>query len=309
MSVTDIRTTPLRIYLTGATGFIGTHVAPRLIEAGHTVVGSTRSDAGADALRFAGVEPFHATLEDAQALAKGAEDADAVIHCAFDHDFSNFVANCQKDQAALKAFGEVLKGSDRPLLFTSGVGTGSPGPGRLAVESILDLQNPSPRTGSEILASQLVDDGVRVITMRLPQVHDTLKQGLISPLILLARAKGCSAYIEDGAMRFSAAHVSDVAVLYRLAVEQGQAGERFNAVDEEGVSSAEIAAAVGQGLGVPVVSLTQAEAAEHFGFMGMFAALDLPASSAWTRERLGWTPTGPGLLEDLRAMDYGALPS
>ena len=296
----------MRIFLTGATGFIGTHVAPQLIQAGYTVLGSTRSEAGAEALRRAGVEPFHATLEDAQGLARGAENADAVIHCAFDHDFSNFVANCEKDQAALKAFGEVLKGSDRPLLFTSGVGTGSPGPGQLAVESILDLQNPSPRTGSEILATKLVEDGLRVITMRLPQVHDTVKQGLISPLILLAKAKGRSAYIEDGGTRFSAAHVSDVAVLYRLAVEQGKAGERFNAVDEEGVSSRDIATAVGDGLGVPVVSLTQAEAAEHFGFMGMFAALDLPASSAWTRERLGWTPAGPDLLTDLGNMDYAA---
>ncbi len=297
----------MRIFLTGATGFIGSHLVPQLLGAGHHVLGSTRSEQGADALRQAGAEPYRAVLEEPEHLAKGAERADAVIHCAFDHDFSQFVANCEKDQAALKAFGEVLKGSDRPLVFTSGVGMGSPGPGQLAVESILDVENPSPRTGSEILATKLVEDGVRVITMRLPQVHDTLKQGLISPLILLAKANGRSAYIEDGETRFSAAHASDVAVLYRLAVEQGKAGERFNAVDEEGVRSVEIATAVGEGLGVPFVSLTREEAAEHFGFMGMFASLDLPASSAWTRERLGWTPSGPDLLTDLRNMDHGTV--
>ncbi|CAN5367453.1 SDR family oxidoreductase [soil metagenome] len=294
----------MRIFLTGATGFIGSHIIPELLQAGHSVVGVTRSDTGVDTLRAAGVEPYRGTLEDPAGLAKGADQADAVIHCAFDHDFSNFAAVVEKDIGVINAVGQILKDSDRPFIVTSGVGFGSSEAGATAVEAVLNPDSPNPRVRSEMEAAALLDAGVKVITMRLPQVHDTVKQGLISPMILISRAQGRSAYVGAGTTRLSAAHVSDVAHLYRLAVEQGRAGERFNAVDEEGVPLVDVATAVGEGLNVPVVSLTPEEVPGHFGMFGMFASMDLPASSAWTRERLGWRPRGPGLIADLKALDY-----
>ncbi|HEY3814636.1 MAG TPA: SDR family oxidoreductase [Caulobacteraceae bacterium] len=296
----------MRIFLTGATGFIGAHVTPLLLAGGHKVLGLTRSDAGAQALRKAGTEVHRGTLEDVDSLADGALQADATIHCAFDHDFSNFVANCEKDRRAIAAMGAVLKGTDKPFVITSGTGIGAPGHGQMAVEDVMNLEHPNPRTASEVEGARLAADGVKVIVMRLPQVHDTRKQGLVSPLIEIARATGLSAYVGDGANRWPAAHVSDVALLYKLAVEQGRGGERFHAVDEEGVSAHDFAQAIGQGLGVPVKSLSPDEAAAHFGWMSLFAGLDMPASSAWTRQRLGWTPKGPGILADLAEMDYGA---
>lgn len=297
----------MRIFLTGATGFIGSHMIPELLAGGHSVVGVTRSEAGAEALRDAGAEPFHATLEDPEGLAVGAGQADAVIHCAFDHDFSNFVANTQKDARVIAALGEVLKGSDRLLLITSGTGIGAPGHGQLATEDVTNFDHPNPRIASEQAGVALSQAGVQVAVMRLPQVHDTRKQGLITPLIDVARQKGQVSYIGDGANQWAAAHVSDVARLYRLAVEQGRGGEIFHAVDEEGVSAKAIATVLGEGLGLPVKSVTPEQAPETLGWMAMFAALDMPASSAWTRERLGWTPTGPDLITDLRNMDYAAL--
>ncbi len=294
----------MRIFLTGATGFIGSHLLPELLGAGHQVVGVTRSDTGAKALADAGAEPYRGTLEDPEGLGAGAAQADAVIHTAFDHDFSNFMANCEKDRHVIRALGEALIGSDRPLLITSGTGMGSAGPGRLATEDVIDTHNHNPRVASELAGAEMLAAGVKVLVMRLPQVHDTRKQGLVSPLIDVAREKGVSAYIGEGHNGWPAAHVSDVALLYRLAIEQGQAGERFNAVAEEAVSARDIATVVGAGLGVPVVSLSPEQAAEHFGWLGMFVGMDLPASSAWTRERLGWAPKGPGLIADLQRMDY-----
>lgn len=294
----------MRIFLTGATGFIGSHLIPELLAGGHSVVGLTRSEAGADALRAAGVEPYHGTLEDPESLRDGAAAADAVIHLAFDHTFSNFVANCEKDRRVIGVLGQVLAGSDRPLLITSGTGMGSPGLGQLSREDVFAADNPNPRVASELAGIEAGKAGAKVIVVRLPQVHDTRRQGLVSPLIDMVRRTGVSAYIGDGQNRWAAGHISDVARLYRLALEQGRAGERFHANDEEGVSAREIAMAVGEGLGVPAVSITPDEAATHFGWLGLFAGHDMPASSAWTRERLGWTPTGPGLIADLKAMDY-----
>jgi nucleoside-diphosphate-sugar epimerase len=294
----------MRIFLTGATGFIGSHIVPELLAAGHQVLGMTRSDAGAKALVAAGAEPFFATLENPDSLKPGAAQADAVIHCAFDHDFSNFIANCAKDERVIRALGAALAGSGKPLLITSGVGMGAGAPGTLATEDRFDTSHPNPRTASELAGADVLKDGVKVVVIRLPQVHDTRRQGLVSPFIDISRQKGLAAYVGEGRNRWSAAHVSDVALLYRLAVEQGQAGERFNAVDEEGVSAKDIAAAVGKGLGLPVKSLSSEQAPEHFGWMAMFASMDLPASSAWTRQRLGWSPKGPGLLADLEQTDY-----
>jgi nucleoside-diphosphate-sugar epimerase len=295
----------MRIFLTGATGFIGARIIPELLGAGHQVLGLTRSEAGARALVEAGVEARHGTLEDPESLAAGAAIADAVIHCAFDHDFSNFFANCEKDQRAIRAMGGALAGSDRPLVITSGTGMGTAEPGRLATEDVINIDNPNPRVASELAGAQMSAAGVKVVTVRLPQVHDPRMQGLVSPYILISREKGGAAYVGEGANRWPAAHVDDVARLYRLAVEQGEAGERFHAVGEEGVTARDIATVVGAGLGVPVVSLTPEQAGEHFGWLGLFVAMDMPASSAWTRERLGWRPQGPGMLADLRAMDYG----
>ncbi len=297
----------MRIFLTGATGFIGSHLIPELLAAGHSVLGLTRSDDGAKALVAAGVEPHRGALEDPATLAAGAAKAEAVIHLAFDHDFSRFAANCEKDQRAIRALGGALAGSDRPLLITSGTGMGAGAPGQLATEDVFNPGHGNPRVASEVTGAEMSAAGVKVVVMRLPQVHDTHRQGLVSPYIMVTHQKRLAAYIGEGRNRWPAAHVSDVARLYRLAVEQGRAGERFHAVDEEGVAAIDIATTIGKGMGVPVSSLTPEQAGEHFGWLGGFIAMDMPASSAWTRERLDWRPSGPGLIADLQKMDYSVL--
>ncbi len=294
----------MRIFLTGATGFIGSRIARELADAGHRVLGMTRSDAGAAALAAAGVEAYRGTLEDPDSLRAGAAQADAVIHTAFDHDFSRFAANCAKDHAAIRALGEALKGTDRPLLITSGTGMGSAEPGLPATEDVLNLEHPNPRSASERSGLQLLDAGIHVVVVRLPQVHDTARQGLVTPFIQISRQRGVAAYVGDGSNRWPAAHVLDVARLYRLALEHGAPGTRYHAVAEEGIPVRQIAEAVGAGLGVPVRSIAADEAGAHFGWLGAFAALDLPAASTWTRDALDWHPDGPGLLADLRHMDY-----
>jgi nucleoside-diphosphate-sugar epimerase len=294
----------MRVFLTGATGFIGSHIVPDLIRAGHQVLGLTRSDAGAEALIAAGAEPHRGTLEDPDTLRAGAAQADGVIHCAFDHDFTKFVANCEKDRRNIAAMAVALAGSNRPLVITSGTAMGSTGPGQLASEDYFNAAHPHPRKASEEAGVAAADAGVNVSVVRLPQVHDPVKQGFVSPLIDVARAKGVSAYVGDGRNRWPAGHVVDVARLYRLALEKAQPGARYNAVAEEGVAARDIAEAIGRGLKVPVVSLSPDEAQAHFGFIGAFVGLDMPASSALTQARLGWTPTGPGLIADLAAMTY-----
>jgi nucleoside-diphosphate-sugar epimerase len=296
----------MRVFLTGATGFIGSRILPELLAAGHEVIGLTRSEAGANALAAAGATAHLGTLEDPAGLADGARNADAVIHTAFDHDFTNFVANCEKDRRVIAALGSVLKGSDRPLLITSGVGIGDPGDGRPAREDVFDAHHFNPRIASELAGQALLEAGVNLSVVRLPQVHDTFKQGLISPYIEMARAKGVVAYVGQGANRWAAGHVRDVAKLYVLALDRAEAGARYHAVAEEGVAARDIAEVVAAGLDLPVVSLSPDEAAPHFGWFAMFAAADMVASSAQTREKLGWVPTGPGLLDDLRQMDYSA---
>ncbi|MGF6495309.1 nucleoside-diphosphate-sugar epimerase [Luteibacter sp. 621] len=297
----------MRIFLTGATGFIGSRIVPQLLAAGHQVLGMTRSDSGAAWLRENGAEAHRATLEDVDSIRAGAANAEAVIHTAFDHDFSNFVANCEKDRRVIAALGSVLKGSNRPLLITSGTGLGQANHGELAREDVVNFAHPNPRVASEQEGQAQLDAGVNVSVVRLPQVHDTKKQGLITPFIEISREKGLVGYLGDGSNRWPAAHVDDVALLYRLAVERAEAGARYNAVAEEGVAVREIADVLGAGLNLPVKSLTPEEAQAHFGWLGMFAGLDLSASSQLTRERLGWNPVGPSLLEDLRHMDYAAV--
>jgi nucleoside-diphosphate-sugar epimerase len=292
----------MRVFLTGATGFIGTAVVKELIEAGHQVLGLARSDAGAKSLIAAGAQAHRGDVEDLESLRRGAAASDGVIHTAFIHDFSKFEANCEIDRRAVAALGSELAGSDRPLIVTSGTAVAYT-PGRPSTEE--DAPNsPMPRVASEQAADAAAAKGVRVSVMRLPQVHDPVKQGLITYLIAVAREKGVSAYIGEGLNRWPAVHVLDAAHLYRLALEKGPAGARYNAVAEEGVPLREIAETIGRGLNVPVVSKSPEQAAEHFGWLGFFAAHDIPASSALTQQRLGWRPAGPSLIADLNAMQY-----
>ena len=294
----------MRIFVTGATGFIGSAIVPELINAGHQVLGLTRSDAGAEALAAAGAEVHRGSLEDLESLKSGAAKADGVIHCAFDHDFSNFAANCEKDKRAIEAMGDVLVGSDRPFVITSGTGMGSGAPGALATEDIANLHHPNPRVASEAAGISVAERGVSVSVVRLPQVHDPVKQGLITYSVAIAREKGVSPYIGEGLNRWPAVHVLDAARLYRLALEKHEAGSRYHAVAEEGVPMREIAEVIGRGLKVPVVSLTAEEAPAHFGWLAIFAGYDMPASSAQTQAKLGWKPTGPRLIADLEQMRY-----
>ena len=296
----------MRVFLTGATGFIGSRIVPQLLAAGHQVLGLTRSEAGAQALAAAGAEAHRGTLEDLDSLRAGAEQADAVIHTAFDHDFTNFVANCEKDRRAITALGEPLAGSARPLIITSGVGMGDAGHGQPATEDVFNTSHANPRIVSELTGQTLLDAGIDVRVVRLPQVHDPVKQGLISPFIEIARAKGFAAYVGEGANCWSAAPVHDVARLYALVLDKGVKGARYHTVAEEGVAARAIAETVAAGLGVPAVSLATAAAEAYFGWFAMFAALDLRASSTWTRAQLDWHPTGPGLIADLQAMNYAA---
>jgi nucleoside-diphosphate-sugar epimerase len=299
----------MRVFLTGATGFIGSAIVPELINAGHQVLGLTRSDAGAQSLIAAGAEVRRGSLEDPESLRSGAAQSDGVIHCAFDHsafgnDFAKFAEVCEKDRRAIEALGDALRGWDRPLVITSGTGMGNAAPGQPATEDHFDPNHPNPRRLSEVAGAAVAERGVNVSVMRLPQVHDTVKQGLITYAVQVAREKGASAYIAEGLNRWPAAHVLDVARLYRLALEKHEAGSRYNAVAEEGISMREIAEVIGRGLKVPVVSLSQEEARAHFGWLAMFAGFDMPASSAQTRQRLGWHPTGPGLIADLEQMRW-----
>jgi nucleoside-diphosphate-sugar epimerase len=294
----------MRIFLTGATGFIGSSVVPELINAGHQVLGLTRSEAGARSLIAAGAEVHRGDLEDIESLRSGAAMSDGVIHTAFNHDFLKFAANCEQDRKVIEAMGDVLVGSDRPLLITSGTGMGNAVPGQPATEDHFDPNHGNPRKTSEIAGASVAKRGVNVSVVRLPQVHDTVKQGLITYAVQLAREKGVSAYIGDGLNRWPAAHVLDVAHLYRLALEKHEAGSRYNAVAEEGVAMRQIAEVIGRGLKLPVVSISSQEAPAHFGWLAMFAGFDMPASSAQTRQRLGWHPVGPGLIADLEQMRY-----
>ncbi|MEG3158899.1 SDR family oxidoreductase [Sphingomonas sp. LB2R24] len=297
----------MRVFLTGATGFIGSHVIPELLARGHRVLGLTRSDAGAHSLEAAGVEVHRGDLEQPETLASGAAAADAVIHCAFDHNFTTFFENTRKDERNIAAMGAALAETHKPILITSGVGIGTPLDGGPATEDVLNPGHANPRIATELAGAALIAQRIDVRTIRLPQVHDTTKAGLIMPLIAEARRAGAMAYVGEGTTRWAAAHVSDVAKLYVLALEKGEPGARYNASVEEGVTARAIAEAIGRGTGLPVRSVTGDEVEHYFGWMAPFAALDMIASSAWTRARLGWEPTGPDLLTDLAAMDLSGL--
>lgn len=297
----------MRVFLTGATGFIGSYLVPELVNAGHHVVGLSRSDAGAEALTRAGAEVFRGDVNDLDRLRIAAEAADGVIHAAFNHDFSNLRQHSEEDRRAIETLGEALAGSNRPLIVTSGTGLARSKTGGPVIETDDHLTLvESPRAATEEAADTLIAKGGQVIVTRLPQVHDPRHQGRIALHIQLARQKGWVAYVGEGKVRLPAAHVTDVARLYRLALEKGQSGARYNAVAEEGVALRDIAELIGAGLGVPVKSITPEEAPDYFGLLAKLAMTDLAASSALTRQQLGWIPTGPDLLTDLRSMDYSA---
>jgi nucleoside-diphosphate-sugar epimerase len=294
----------MRIFVTGATGFIGTELVTELLEAGHEVRGLTRSDAGVEQLKAAGAEVHRGDLQDLGSLRSGATGMDVVVHLAFSHDWSAFAQNAADEMKAIEALGSVME-PGKLLLVTSGVGLARGGPGHVRTESDPPVDSPVIPRRPERIAQAVAEKGVHVAVVRLPQVHDTRKQGLVTLQTQVAREKGVSAYVGEGASRWAAAPLKDVAHLYRLAVEKTGPGLTvYHAVQEEGVSAREIAETLGKGLKVPVVSITPEKAGEHFGWFAHFAGLDMPASSEWTRKTLGWEPTGPGLIEDLRNMKY-----
>ena len=295
----------MKIFVTGATGFIGSAIVHELIGAGHQVLGLARSDAGAKSLGAAGAQVHRGDLTDLERLRNGEAAADGVIHTGFIHDFSKFAENCEVDKRAIETLGSALEGSERPLLVTSGLATVAEGRTSTEEDAPLPPSAVYPRA-SEVTTETLLKRGVRVSVVRLPQVHDRVKQGLVTYAIAVAREKGVSAYVGEGLNRWAAVHVLDTARLYRLALEKQEPGARYHAVAEEGVPVRDIAEAIGRGLKVPVVSKSPEEAAAHFGFLGMSVSRDLTGSSVQTQRRLGWHPTGPGLITDLDRAHYFA---
>jgi nucleoside-diphosphate-sugar epimerase len=292
----------MRVFVTGATGFIGSAVVRELIDAGHQVLGFARSNAGAKSLVAAGADVHRGSLEDLESLCIGAAAADGVIHTAFIHDFSNYGPAAEADRRAIETIGSALAGSDRPLIVTSGTLLAQR-QGPLATEA--DAHDPNFPRKSEDAALALAARGVRASVLRLPpSVHGNGDHGFVPRLISIAREKGVSAFIGDGLNRWPAVHRLDAAHLYRLVLEKGSAGESYHGVADEGIPTREIAEVIGRHLNVPVVSKTREEAADHFGWIARFFGIDCPASSALTQERLGWRPVQPGILADLSAEHY-----
>ncbi|HXD00800.1 MAG TPA: SDR family oxidoreductase [Verrucomicrobiae bacterium] len=294
----------MRVFITGATGFVGSAIVQELIKAGHDVTGLARSDAAAKSLSAAGARVHRGDLQDLESLRAGAGAADGVIHAGFNHDFSKFKENCEHERKVVEALGSALAGSERPLIITSGIGLLPPG--RLATEETMPASpNPNPRVASEEAARAVADRGVRVSLVRLPpSVHGDGDHGFVPILINIARQKGASAYIGEGLNRWPAVHRLDAAHLFRLALEKGAARAWYHGVAEEGVPFRQIAEVIGRRLNVPVISQTPEEAARHFAWFAHFAAIDVPASSQQTQQNLGWRPTQPGLIADLDRPAY-----
>jgi nucleoside-diphosphate-sugar epimerase len=292
----------MRVFVTGATGFIGSAIVRELIDAGHQALGLARSDAAAESLVALGADVHRGSLEDRESLRSGAVAADGVIHTAFFHDFSNYGPAAEADRRAIETLGGALAGSDRPLIITSGTLLAQR-QGSLATEE--DAPNPSFPRKSEEAALALAARGVRPSVLRLaPSVHGNGDHGFVPRLIGIAREKGVSAFVGDGLNRWPAVHRLDAAHLYRLVLEKGTAGATYHGVADEGIPTREIAEAIGRGLNVPVVSKSREEATDHFGWIVHFFGVDAPASSALTREKLGWRPVQPGIIADLNAEHY-----
>ena len=295
----------MRVFVTGASGFVGSAIVRDLLLAGHQVLGLARSNAAADALIAAGVEVHRGELENPKTLQEGAVASDAVVHTAFIHDFSRFKEVCEVERLAIEALGAALTGSNKPFLITSG--TAFVSPGRVATENDLSVFGPDviPRVITEQAADAVAEQGVRVSLIRLsPSVHGDGDHGFVPTLIQIAREKGSSAYVGDGANRWSAVHRLDAAHLYRLVLEKDLFGVRYHAVGEEAVAFRDIAEAIGKGLNLPVVSKSPEQAAEHFGWFASFAGLDCPASSRQTQESVGWNAVQPSLIADLEQGNY-----
>ena len=292
----------MRVFVTGATGFIGSAVVRELIDAGHQVLSLARSDAAGKFLLAAGVDVRRGSLDDLESLRSGAAAADGVIHTAFIHDFSNYGPAAEADRRAIETLGGALAGSDRLLIVTSGtLLVQRRGP--LATEE--DIPNPNFPRKSEDATLALAARGIRSSVLRLPpSVHGKGDHGFVPRLISIAREKGVSAFIGDGLNRWPAVHRLDAAHLYRLVLEKGTAGAIYHGAADEGIPTREIAAAIGRGLNAPVVSKSREDAADHFGWIAHFFGVDAPASSAQTQERLGWRPVQPGLIADLNAEHY-----
>lgn len=290
----------MKVFVTGASGWIGSATVRELIAAGHQVVGLARSDAAADRVSALGAEVVRGELADLDVLTAEAQAADGVIHLGYHHDFSQMAEAAELDRAAMRAFGDALAGTDKPFLFASGViGTTD--------EDDRPAAGTHPRVESAALAFGIAERGVRVVGVRFaPTVHGEGDYGFVAELARVARERGVSAYVGDGSHVWPAVHVSDAARLVVLALESAPAGSAVHAVAEEGVSTREIAESIGRGLGVPTESIAVDDAVDTLGWIGMFFSRDLPASSARTRASLGWEPTGPTLLEDLDARFYTA---
>lgn len=295
----------MRVFVTGATGFIGSAIVKELIDAGHQVLGLTRSDAAAKSLAAAGAKIHRGDLEDLDSLRRGAADSEGVIHIAFIPDWSKFEANCKTDRRAIEAIGSALAGSDRPFVVASG--TAVLKWGRLGTEEDAPDSNflGAHRGPCEEMALSMASRGVRVSVVRLPpSVHGDGDHGFVPVLIGIAREKGLSAHIGDGLNRWPAVHRLDAAHLLRLALEKAPAGARLHGVAEEGVAFRNIAEVIGRRLNIPVVTKSPEEAANHFGWFAAFPGVDCPASSKLTQERLGWRPVQPSLLTDLERGSY-----
>lgn len=294
----------MRIFLTGATGYIGSAIVPELINAGHQVVGLARSDANAKSLVAAGAQVHRGSIEDLDSLRSGASAADGVIHTAFNHDFSKWAENCENDRLAIEALGSALAGSNRPLVVTSGTGLVTRADGRPAAEDDAPTST-VPRIKSEEATNAIAARGVHVSVVRLPpSVHGDGDHGFVPTLIRIAREKRAAAYVGEGSNRWPAVHRLDAAHLFRLVLEKGAAGARYHGVGEEGIPFRDIASVIGRRLNMPVVAKTPEHAAEHFGWFAHFAALNSPASSAKTQTQFGWRPTQVGLIADLERGSY-----